>query len=116
MMERARFPRAGVVTPLPGGSGHRPAGTRPVREVLAALAPGRVLPFAPGNSRKRGPELSRGSKLGECRGGAPTGERPRRAAAAPAHNQVATSDYVARLQDIAPSGAPPPFVYVEANS
>src|ERR1700685_2215552 len=32
----------------------------PVREVLAALAPGRVLPFAPGDSRKRGPEPSRG--------------------------------------------------------
>ena len=39
----------------------RPA-LRPVREVLAALAPGRVLPFAPGNSRKRGPELSQGVK------------------------------------------------------
>ncbi len=37
----------------------RPA-LRPVCEVLAALAPGRVLPFAPGNSRKRGPELSQG--------------------------------------------------------
>ncbi len=36
----------------------RPA-RRPVREVLAALAPGRVLRFAPGNSRKRGPEMSR---------------------------------------------------------
>jgi hypothetical protein len=35
----------------------RPA-LRPVREELAALAPGRVLPFAPGGSRKRGPELS----------------------------------------------------------
>ena len=53
----------------------RPA-LRPVREVLAALAPGRVLPFAPGNSRKRGPELSqRGKSLGECRSGAPEGER-----------------------------------------
>src|ERR1700683_1248626 len=30
----------------------------PVREELAALAPGRVLPFAPGGSRKRGPGLS----------------------------------------------------------
>src|SRR5271166_908395 len=30
-----------------------------VCEVLAALAPGRVLPFAPGNFRKRGPGLSR---------------------------------------------------------
>jgi hypothetical protein len=37
----------------------RPA-LRPVREELAALAPGRVLPFAPGGSRKRGPELSQG--------------------------------------------------------
>src|SRR5208282_4283807 len=39
----------------------RPA-LRPVREVLAALAPGRVLPFAPGNPRKRGPKLSQGVK------------------------------------------------------
>ena len=30
--------------------------------MLAALAPGRGLPFAPGNSRKRGPELSQGVK------------------------------------------------------
>ena len=53
----------------------RPA-LRPVREVLAALAPGRVLPFAPGNSRKRGPELSRGVRaLAKCRSGAPEGER-----------------------------------------
>ena len=37
----------------------RPA-LRPACEVLAALAPGRVLPFAPGNSRKRGPGLSQG--------------------------------------------------------
>jgi len=28
MMERVRCPRAGLVTPLPGGSGNRPAGIR----------------------------------------------------------------------------------------
>jgi hypothetical protein len=39
----------------------RPA-LRPVCEVLAALASGRVLPFAPDGSRKRGPKLSRGVK------------------------------------------------------
>src|SRR5208282_985103 len=49
---------------------------RPVREELAALAPGRVLPFAPGNSRKRGPGAEpRSQSLGERRSGAPEGER-----------------------------------------
>jgi hypothetical protein len=53
----------------------RPA-LRPVCEELAALAPGRVLPFAPGNSRKRGPGVEpRGKSLGERRGEAPRGER-----------------------------------------
>src|SRR5260370_42009351 len=69
-------PAGGLRNPALGRlrASNRPA-LRPVREVLAALAPGRVLPFAPGNSRKRGPELSQASKLGECRGGAPSGER-----------------------------------------
>jgi hypothetical protein len=76
----------------------RPA-LRPVREVLAALAPGRVLPFAPGNSRKRGPELShRGQSLGECRSGAPEGERAPTFGALPrpAHCRTVTSGSVAR--------------------
>jgi hypothetical protein len=46
---------AAALTPLWASS--RPA-LRPVREVLAALASGRVLPFAPGESRKLGPELN----------------------------------------------------------
>src|SRR5579871_578656 len=57
----------------------RPA-QRPACEELTALAPGRVLPFAPGNSRKRGAGAEpRGKSLGECRGGAPRGERARSA-------------------------------------
>src|SRR5208283_4371132 len=62
-MGRERFPRAGLVTPLPGGFGNPlDRHYRPLREELASLAPGRVLPFAPGDSRKRGPRLSRGVK------------------------------------------------------
>jgi len=58
--ERERSPRADATVRTRAASGiDRPA-LRPVREVLAALAPGRVLPFAPGDSRKRGPKLSRG--------------------------------------------------------
>ena len=105
-----RFPRAGFVTPHPGGFGQRkqvyavcasancyarPA-LRPVREVLAALAPGRVLPFAPGNSRKRGPEMSRA--IGEVpQWSAGRRARPRIGALRrPAHWQAATSTGVAR--------------------
>jgi len=67
--ERERLPGALPYTALPGGSGHRSVRlVQPVREVLAALAPGRVLPFAPGGSRKHGPRPRR-------RGGAPRGER-----------------------------------------
>ena len=58
--ERDAVPAGGLRNPALGllRASYRPA-RRPVREVLAALAPGRVLPFAPGNSRKRGPEMSR---------------------------------------------------------
>ena len=61
--ERDAVPAGGARNPALGQlrASSRPA-LRPVREVLAALAPGRVLPFAPGNSRKRGPELSQGVK------------------------------------------------------
>jgi hypothetical protein len=80
---------------------------RSVCEVLAALAPGRVLPFAPGNSRKRGPELSQSLRaFGERRGGAPRGERsPLGSLPRPP----------ARLQDIAPTGAPLPSLCLEGN-
>jgi hypothetical protein len=44
--------------------------------VLAALVPERVLPFASGDSRKRGLSRAEGKNLG-CRGGAPKGERAR---------------------------------------
>ena len=70
-------PAGGATHAVPGRfrASSRPA-LGPVCEVLAALAPGRVLPFAPGNSRKRGPELSEAIRLCKCRGGAPEGERP----------------------------------------
>ena len=67
--------------------------------MLAALVPERVLPFASGDSRKRGP--GRVGFPAHDRGGAPKGERsPYRAAAAPAHCGAATVG--------APFGAPPP--------
>src|SRR4029077_7507985 len=96
-------PAGGLRNPALGRlrASNRPA-LGPVREVLAALAPGRVLPFAPGNSRKRGPELSRGSKLGERRGGAPRGERAYRLSPLP---RPQTRPWLE-----APIGAPPPFV------
>ena len=43
-------------TALTGGLGIVPSGACPDREVLAALVPERVLPFASGDSRKRGPQ------------------------------------------------------------
>jgi hypothetical protein len=72
-------PAGGATHAAPGRfwASSRPA-LGPVCEVLAALAPGRVLPFAPGNSRKRGPELSGATASCKCRGGAPEGERARR--------------------------------------
>jgi len=62
-MRRERYPERKFVTSGSGRPGHRPAGLLPVCQVLAALAPGRVLPFAPGNSRKRGPGRVGGSNL-----------------------------------------------------
>jgi hypothetical protein len=88
------------------------ASTRPALrlacEVLAALAPGRVLPFAPGNSRKRGPGLSRRVTA------LASAAVERREASALAHSALPRLRTV-RLQDIAPSGAPPPFAFVEAK-
>ncbi len=53
-------PAGGIANPHPGGFGHRTGRHYDLaRKVLAALAPG-GLPFAPGKSRKRGPELSQG--------------------------------------------------------
>jgi hypothetical protein len=69
--------------------------------VLAALVPERVLPFASGDSRKRGPGRVGNKIPAHDRGGAPKGERSAyRAAAAPAHRGAATVG--------APFGAPPP--------
>jgi hypothetical protein len=59
-----------------GRLGHRPVRRVSDCEVLAALVPERVLPFASGGSRKRGLSRAEAQNLG-CRGGAPKGERAR---------------------------------------
>jgi len=58
-----------------GRLGHRPVRRVSDCEVLAALVPERVLPFASGGSRKRGP--GRVGFPAHDRGGAPKGERSR---------------------------------------
>ena len=60
-----------------GGLGNVPSGACPDCEVLAALVPERVLPFASGDSRKRGLKPNRVKNPAKCRGGAPKGERAR---------------------------------------
>jgi hypothetical protein len=60
-----------------GRLGHRPVRRVSDREVLAALVPERVLPFASGGSRKRGLSRAGAQKDLGCRGGAPKGERTR---------------------------------------
>src|SRR6202012_5491984 len=49
-------PAGRICSPLAGSLETRPAGPMPVCEELAALVPERVLPFASGDSRKRGTE------------------------------------------------------------
>src|SRR5579859_1843089 len=57
-MERDAVPARGLVARTRAASATDRPALRPVCEELTALAPGRVLPFAPGDSRKRGPKLS----------------------------------------------------------
>src|SRR5208282_346032 len=87
LMERVRFLRAGLVTPLPGGLGIDPAGimTGARGASLQARAMAKVTPL-PAVSREARPGLSHGINLrGKRRGGAPRGERAcARRAAAPA--------------------------------
>jgi hypothetical protein len=78
LLDRPDPTGAGLVNPAPGGFGHRPVrrviGPRGARRTV----PERVLPFASGDSRKRGPEPSRGfckRASAHRRGGAPKGER-----------------------------------------
>jgi hypothetical protein len=52
--ERERFSSGVAIHCARGRLGHRPVRRVPDREVLAALVPERVLPFASGGSRKRG--------------------------------------------------------------
>jgi hypothetical protein len=52
--ERERFSSSAAIHCARGRLGHRPVRRVSDREVLAALVPERVLPFASGGSRKRG--------------------------------------------------------------
>src|SRR5208282_1607312 len=77
LMERVRFLRAGLVTPLPGGLGIDPAGimTGARGASLQARAMAKVTPL-PAVSREARPGLSDGINLRrKRRGGAPRGER-----------------------------------------
>src|ERR1700735_5530032 len=103
-MERVRFLRAGLVTPLPGGSGIGSAGTMtgPRGASLDWDSAWRVMP-ALRKSQETRPGLSHGIDLrGKRRGGAPRGERAMLAQGALPHPLM-------RPMDGAPVGAPPPF-------
>ena len=86
-MERERFPRAALHS-ASGQLGIRPAGPMPVREELAALVPERVLPFASGDSRKRGPSCAPRRTAWGGRGRAPRGEHAGHTARAVRHRTV----------------------------
>ena len=75
--ERERFSSGAAIHCARGRLGHRPVRHVSDCEVLAALVPERVLPSASGGSRKRGLSRAEAKNLGECRGGAPKGERAR---------------------------------------
>src|ERR1700685_1262887 len=74
--ERERFSWSVAIHCARGRLGHRPVRRVSDCEVLAALVPERVLPFASGDSRKRGPRRA-GAKTSEAAVG-------RRKASAPA--------------------------------
>jgi hypothetical protein len=101
---RVRSPLAKLVTSLSGGSGHRPGQHYdwPARCSLHWRRGGssRLHPVIPGSAA---PGLSRGVTAL-----ASAAVERREASALPRLRTV-------RLQDIAPSGAPPPFAFVEAK-
>ncbi len=119
----AAVPARGLVTRSRAASATDRPALRPACEELTALAPGRVLPFAPGDSRKRGPKLSQEVKAlasaaaerreasapeARCGGNVATAWRAPR----PKRAQAVTSGRVARLvMRKAPVGAPPPFIF-----
>src|SRR6266851_9284641 len=74
--ERERFSWSAAIHCARGRLGHRPVRRVPDCEVLAALVPERVLPFASGGSRKRGPSRAEGSKPRMPRWGAERRARP----------------------------------------
>jgi hypothetical protein len=98
--ERERFSSSADIHCARGRLGHRPVRRVSDCEVLAALVPERVLPFASGDSRKRGP--GRVGFPAHDRGGAPKGERP---AYLFGRGRACTSR---RGNRGAPFGAPPP--------
>src|SRR5579859_2255731 len=122
-MERDAVPARGLVARTRAASATDRPALRPVCEELTALAPGRVLPFAPGDSRKRGPKLSQEVKAlasaaaerreasapeARCGGNvAPAWRAPR-----PKHRQTVTSVGVARLvMRKRLSALRPPFIF-----
>ena len=119
--ERERFSRARPYTARAGGSGNVPSGACPDCEVLAALVPERVLPFASGVPGSAALKPSRGKTSAKCRGGAPKGERARSmrselckdpGLAPPASEEKETGRAPHRFPmrpGGAPVGAPPPF-------
>ena len=122
------MPARGLVTRTRAASATDRPALRPACEELTALAPGRVLPFAPGDSRKRGPKLSQEVKAlasaaaerreasapeARCGGNVAVAWRAPR----PKHRQAVTSVGVARLvMRKAPVGAPPPFYFFRGQS
>src|SRR5579872_1371597 len=122
----AAVPAGGLGTRSRAASATDRPAIRPVCEELTALAPGRVLPFAPGDSRKRGPKLSQEVKAlasaaaerreasapeARCGGNVAVAWRAPR----PKRAQAVTSGRVARLvMRKAPVGAPPPFYFFGA--
>ena len=113
--ERGRFSCGAAIHRAHGRLGHRPVRRVPDREVLAALVPERVLPFASGDSRKRG--LSRaGMKSGDVpRWGAerrarPLHEVPAASVLPQGGKEKGRAPHPVSMRLLhAPIGAPPPF-------
>ena len=108
-----RFPRAGLVTLLPGGLGIASAG------MMTGLrgAPLDWDSATAGNaccrtSQETRPGLSLGLDWrGKRRGGAPRGEPPPYASLDTEHSEGAAASADAASVDCAPHGAPPPFLW-----
>jgi hypothetical protein len=120
-MERVRFLRAGLVTPLPGGPGIDPAGIMTGARGASLYLPS-MARVTPASSRwhEARPGLSDGINLRrKRRGGAPRGERaspspPSRACGRGRRGaQGAQPRFASADMDGAPVGAPPPLGWGE---